>query len=345
MHPYPMLTGAFFILLVEPVWSFQFFLNPSSPVGVNQTFDLSWTYVEGETPDNTFAVEVQGEDGFLLWYGFYNSSGSTLVDGLPFVGLYTIAAYSNTPTTENGTFFTTMVTVQDQSVPTTAPLSPTPSSTLTVSRASSSTQSTSSSTAQSPTLTSTTSGSSSSSSMQSPTTSESASSLPLSITSSSLTVSSVTPSLSSFPEVPPSQSVSDPLSSPSSPSTSSKPNTDTIIGVSIGVGLLILFISLGLYCYFRRRRRGHAAGKQKSVTIPYYYTAHTPRSHAGIPPTSSSSDSHDYKRIPPSKGSGSSSSTSHLDRAVPLNSNARDMREIFNAARPPSYREHEILEG
>ena len=53
---------------------------------MNQTFDLSWTYVEGETPDNTFAVEVQGEDGFLLWYGFYNSSGSTLVDGLPFVG-------------------------------------------------------------------------------------------------------------------------------------------------------------------------------------------------------------------------------------------------------------------
>lgn len=61
-------------------WSFSFSVTPT-PVGVNDAFQISWVYVEGESPNDVFAIEIQGEGGYLQWFGFYNSSGSTPATG------------------------------------------------------------------------------------------------------------------------------------------------------------------------------------------------------------------------------------------------------------------------
>lgn len=53
---------------------------------VNQAFQISWMYDEGDSPDNSFGIEVQGEAGYVTWLGFYNSSGSTSAEGLPSTG-------------------------------------------------------------------------------------------------------------------------------------------------------------------------------------------------------------------------------------------------------------------
>ena len=63
----------------------SFSVNPS-PVGVNQAYEISWVYDEGDSPDDSFAIEVQGEGGYLEWFGFYNSSGSTPAQGPSSVG-------------------------------------------------------------------------------------------------------------------------------------------------------------------------------------------------------------------------------------------------------------------
>ena len=63
----------------------SFSVNPS-PVGVNQAYEIIWDYVEGEAPDDFFGIEVQGEGGYLQWFGWYNSSGSTSAPGPPSIG-------------------------------------------------------------------------------------------------------------------------------------------------------------------------------------------------------------------------------------------------------------------
>ncbi|KIK66892.1 hypothetical protein GYMLUDRAFT_914235 [Collybiopsis luxurians FD-317 M1] len=97
----------------RPVWSFSFSVNPE-PVGVNQDYQISWVYANGEAPDNSFAIEVQGEGGYLKWFGFFNSSGSTTAPGPPSAGTYTLAAYTNVPGANTGTFATAQFTAQDQ---------------------------------------------------------------------------------------------------------------------------------------------------------------------------------------------------------------------------------------
>lgn len=55
-------------------------------MGVNQAYEISWEYNEGDSPDGSFAIEVQGEGGFVRWIGLYNSSGSTSAVGPPSAG-------------------------------------------------------------------------------------------------------------------------------------------------------------------------------------------------------------------------------------------------------------------
>lgn len=53
---------------------------------MNEAFQISWVYVEGDSPNDQFAIEVQGEAGYLQWFGFYSSSGSTSATGVPSTG-------------------------------------------------------------------------------------------------------------------------------------------------------------------------------------------------------------------------------------------------------------------
>lgn len=42
-------------LSMELVWSFSFSVTPSS-VGINEAFQISWLYEEGDSPDGSFAI-------------------------------------------------------------------------------------------------------------------------------------------------------------------------------------------------------------------------------------------------------------------------------------------------
>ncbi|KAJ3997066.1 hypothetical protein F5050DRAFT_1488403 [Lentinula boryana] len=324
MTIYPTLSSLIFLcsnFLASPVASFEFLVDPS-PVGVNQTFEIIWDYVDGDAPNNIFAIEVQGADSYLVWLGFYNSSGSALIQGPPFAGFYTLAAYSNVPGPSNGTFFTTVITVQDQAGPTTSRFPESESA----ESAPSSTTTTS--------IDTTVKSSSFSSSVKSPTIT-----IPESSTSLSLIPSFIsTPGSPSQSSSSLTSSLTSSASSPTLPSPSAKPrrNNTIIIGISSGIGGLLFFISFGLY-YIRRRRKLHEIEDQKYAASPYYtYPQIALHSHPTPALGLSSSGSRVYTRIPPSKNSTSTSATSHA-RAVPLNRNASDMRTLYNTA-PPSYR-------
>ncbi|KAJ3793775.1 hypothetical protein GGU11DRAFT_798532 [Lentinula aff. detonsa] len=328
MTIYPTLSSMIFLcsnLLASPVISFEFLVDPS-PVGVNQTFELSWNYADGDAPNNIFAIEVQGADSYLEWFGFYNSSGSTLIKGPPFVGLYTLAAYSNVPGPSNGTFFTTVISVQDQAGPT---ISPFPESESAKSAPSSTTTTSIDTTVESSPF----SSSPFSSSVESPIIiSESSSSLPVIPTFTS-TPGSPNQSSSLFTSSFTSSASSPTLPSASSASAKPRRNNTIIIGISSGIGGLLFFISFGLY-YIRRRRKLHEIEDQKFTAYPYYtYPQIALHSHPTPALGFSSSGS---RRVPPSKNSTSTSDTRHA-RAVPLNRNTGDMLTLYNTA-PPSYR-------
>ncbi|KAJ4468625.1 hypothetical protein C8J55DRAFT_200970 [Lentinula edodes] len=308
-------------LFVGPVQTFTFSVTPS-PVDVGQAYEIVWDYVEGDAPDNSFAIEVQGEDGYLQWFGFFNSSGSTSAPALPSVGFYTLAAYNNVPGIDNGTFYTTLFDAQESSTSTSnseitkTSHSSTNSQSTTISVQTSSVLLSSSPLSSSFSPTTTTPQGPSSTLFTSSSTSSSSSfgSLPSSSTSSSS--SSTTPSNSSSPEPP-------------SNSTLSKPKRNTIIiSVSTSAGGLIFFALFIFYC-IRRRRRLRDIENEKLAATPYAYSQYAFRAGPTFGPSPSSSRT----RIPPSKRSAPTASD---DGHLPLNRNARNMRRLYDTS-PPTY--------
>ncbi|KAJ3932967.1 MAG: hypothetical protein NXY57DRAFT_1070169 [Lentinula lateritia] len=306
-------------LFVGPVQTFTFSVTPS-PVDVGQAYEVVWDYVEGDAPDNSFGIEVQGEDGYLQWLGFFNSSGSTSATALPSVGFYTLAAYTNVPGIDNGTFYTTLFDAQESTTSmsnseitkTSQSSTYSHSTTISVQTSSVSLSSSPLSSSFSPTTT-TPRGPLSALFTSSFTSSSSSGSLFSSSTSSSS--SSTTPSNSSSPEPP-------------SNSTLSKPKRNTIIiSVSTSAGGLIFFALFGIYC-IRRRRRLRDIENEKLAATPYAYSQYAFRAGPTFGPSPTSSRT----RIPPSKRSAPTSNDGHL----PLNRNARNMRRLYDTS-PPTY--------
>ncbi|KAJ3909104.1 hypothetical protein F5879DRAFT_172072 [Lentinula edodes] len=311
-------------LFVGPVQTFTFSVTPS-PVDVGQAYEIVWDYVEGDAPDNSFAIEVQGEDGYLQWFGFFNSSGSTSAPALPSVGFYTLAAYTNVPGIDNGTFYTTLFDAQESTTSTSSfettktSITNSQSTTTSVQTSSLSLSSSPLSSSFLPTTT-TTQGfnpNPSSTLFASSFTSSSSGSMPSIFTSSSSTSSSsTTPSNSSSPEPP-------------SNSTLPKHKRNTIIiSVSTSAGGLIFFALFGFYC-IRRRRGLRDIENEKLTAIPYAYSQYAFRAGPTIGPSPSSPRT----RIPPSKGSAPTASD---DGHLPLNRNARNMRRLYDTS-PPTY--------
>ncbi|KAJ4477509.1 hypothetical protein J3R30DRAFT_3703949 [Lentinula aciculospora] len=329
------LLGLIFTVVFGSVCSFQFSIDPS-PAGVEQTYQIIWNYVEDEAPNNFFGIEVQGENGYIQWLGFFNSSGSTFAPGLPFAGFFTLAAYTNVPGANNGTFFTTLITAQSQSAPTISSLTQFASTIFPLTQ-SASTTSLNQSTPPSTSVSITTMSSQS-------TLSSSGKTVSLSSTASSTTSilntdsSSLGPFTSGFTSSSTSSSISSrTASSLPPPSTNSKPNKDmVIIGVCSSVGALIVFILLGFYC-MRKRRKIQSENKKLAAT-PYAYTHNAKRIVATLAPGPSSSSSH--TRLPPSKRSADAALDPGLTHAhhVQLSRNTRHMRVLYDTS-PPSYRE------
>ncbi|KAF9058951.1 hypothetical protein BDP27DRAFT_1371998 [Rhodocollybia butyracea] len=100
------------------ILSFSFSTNPP-PVGVNKSYEILWNYSKGEAPNDSFAIEVHGEDGYLKSFGLFNSSGSTAASGPPISGYfflpykteYMLGVYPNV--SDSVAFFTEMFAVQD----------------------------------------------------------------------------------------------------------------------------------------------------------------------------------------------------------------------------------------
>ncbi|KAF9058953.1 hypothetical protein BDP27DRAFT_1407903 [Rhodocollybia butyracea] len=293
-----------------------FSTNPS-PVGVNQTYEISWIYTEGETPNNSFGIIVQGIDGYQYTVGIFDSSGSTSVDGPPLSGTYTLAAYSNVPGSHTGTFFTMTFSAQDATSDTTPSVTITSDDTTstitsfasfaTPTSATTSTEKTQRSPplSSSPTLMSL-------SPQQTPTT------LALSSTDAlaSSTLGSATVVSSST--IPPSAGSSSSLASSSSPRTLSSTD-DIIIGVFLGIALILG--CLFAYRYYLRRKSRQSTGR----TAFSPYTLASPVFAPNTSVTGSSSRARFYghqvkTRLP----------------LIPLNESAREMRVAYEPA-PPSY--------
>ncbi|KAF5371559.1 hypothetical protein D9757_010383 [Collybiopsis confluens] len=336
--------GALLALAIRPVWSFSFSVNPS-PVGLNQDYEVSWIYTEGDAPDDSFAIEVQGEGGYLQWLGFFNSSGSTFPPAIANAGVYTLAAYTNVPGLNTGTFFTSMFTVQNQ------PNSPTnPPSSIQVSAQVSTTTSSppvspkvtpaSEATSSSETTTSSTAAPSTIITHSSVTTSEStfSSNAPRPISTSSATVrtgtstSPLTEATSSLITRP-----SPSLTSPSSPSaTTSSSSSDAkskniIIGISVGISLFLIVLSLGgLYFWLRKRGQMRDIERDEIAPRPFYRQLESSDSQIQSAPDSLRL----FHPLPPSKALEALRDRRNTS-LVPLNKNIREMRNLYEIAEEP----------
>lgn len=83
-------------LYIKLAWSFACSVTPS-PVDVNEPFQISWVYREGDSPDGMYALEVQGDEGYFQLLGFYSATtGNITAKGLPSTGFAATSLVSNT---------------------------------------------------------------------------------------------------------------------------------------------------------------------------------------------------------------------------------------------------------
>lgn len=76
-------------------WSFAYSVTPS-PLEINKPFQISWLYDDGDSPDNMFAILVEGAGGYTQWLGYYNSTiGNITAKGPPSTGFAATSLASN----------------------------------------------------------------------------------------------------------------------------------------------------------------------------------------------------------------------------------------------------------
>ncbi|KAF9058955.1 hypothetical protein BDP27DRAFT_1432009 [Rhodocollybia butyracea] len=253
--------------------------------------------------------------------GIFNSSGSTSVDGPPLSGTYTLAAYSNVPGPDTGTFFTTTFSSRDTTNDTT--LSDTTTADNTTSFATMASDDTTSFAITTSTTTSTETTQRSPSLSSSPTLmSSSPQQISTTLTPSSTealassNLGSATLVLSSTR--PPSAGSSSSLASSSAPQTLSA--TDYII-IGVCLGIVLIPGCLFSYRYYLRWKSREPTGR--TALTPYTFVSSVPAPNISVTGSSSRTRlcTHQLKTALP---------------IIPLSENAGETRVAYEPA-PPSY--------